>query len=105
MAIQLVDDMLETAEIEQTIHFAGGEPFSGTSTRRLCLHDPNTGQPRGSVPLANASDVDEVVKRAAQAQPAWAQVNPQRRARVLFEYKRLLESRSLMKIDSGRTIA
>ena len=41
--------------------------------------------------LATAAELDLAVQAALRAQPAWAATNPQRRARVLFEFKRLVE--------------
>ena len=43
------------------------------------------------MPLASLEELDRAVANAAVAQKEWAQVNPQRRARVMFEFKRLLE--------------
>lgn len=42
--------------------------------------------------LATAAEVDLAVQAALKAQPAWAATNPQRRARVMFEFKRLVEA-------------
>jgi malonate-semialdehyde dehydrogenase (acetylating)/methylmalonate-semialdehyde dehydrogenase len=94
----------------ETLHYANGKPYAGASGRRLELFDPNSGRSRGSVVLANASDVDHVVRLSAEAQPGWAEQNPQRRARVLFEFKRLLEARSqelaeALSDEHGKTVA
>jgi malonate-semialdehyde dehydrogenase (acetylating)/methylmalonate-semialdehyde dehydrogenase len=42
------------------------------------------------VPLANAAEMDQAVQFAAAAQPKWAAVNPQRRARVMMKFVELL---------------
>lgn len=42
------------------------------------------------VPLANAAEMDKAVQYAAAAQPKWAAVNPQRRARVMMKFVDLL---------------
>ena len=47
--------------------------------------------------------------RGPAAQPAWAAVNPQRRARVMFAFKRLVEARmdelaALLSSEHGKTI-
>lgn len=44
------------------------------------------------VVLGDTRTVDAAVLSAKVAQKAWAAVNPQRRARVMFEFKRLIES-------------
>jgi malonate-semialdehyde dehydrogenase (acetylating)/methylmalonate-semialdehyde dehydrogenase len=43
------------------------------------------------VGLASLDDIEQAVALAQAAQPAWAALNPQRRARVMFEFKRLIE--------------
>jgi malonate-semialdehyde dehydrogenase (acetylating)/methylmalonate-semialdehyde dehydrogenase len=72
-------------------HFIDGKAVAGGSDRFSDVFDPNTGQVQAQVRLALADDVAMAVENAKLAQPAWAQMNPQRRARVMFEFKRLLE--------------
>lgn len=71
-------------------HFIGGEYVEGTSKRTGDVYNPATGSVDAQVAFANASDLDAAVERAAKAQPAWAAVNPQRRARVMMKYVDLL---------------
>src|SRR3546814_3187276 len=56
------------------------------------IFDPNNGGVQAQVALGDAALLDRAVAAAKQAQPAWAAVNPQRRARVMFDYKRLVEA-------------
>ena len=72
-------------------HFIGGRPVAGASGRFSDVFDPNTGQVQARVPLASAAELDAAIGNAAAAQKGWAATNPQRRARVMFEFKRLLE--------------
>ena len=72
-------------------HFIGGQPVAGTSGRFGDVFDPSNGVVQARVPLASTAEVDAVVANAKAAQVEWAAVNPQRRARVMFEFKRLLE--------------
>ncbi|GAA3916602.1 CoA-acylating methylmalonate-semialdehyde dehydrogenase [Luteimonas lutimaris] len=72
-------------------HFIGGRSVAGTSGRHGDVFDPNAGRVQARVALADAAELDRAVASAVDGQRAWAQVNPQRRARVLFEFKRLLE--------------
>src|SRR5690606_23173549 len=72
-------------------HVSGGRSVAGTSARHGEVLDPNAGRVQARVALADASEVDRAVASAVEGQREWAQVNPQRRARVLFEFKRLLE--------------
>ncbi|MFT4257868.1 MAG: CoA-acylating methylmalonate-semialdehyde dehydrogenase [Pseudoxanthomonas sp.] len=73
-------------------HFIDGKSVAGTSGRHSDVFDPNSGQVQAQVPLASAAELDRAVASAAKAQVEWAKVNPQRRARVMFEFKRLLEA-------------
>jgi malonate-semialdehyde dehydrogenase (acetylating)/methylmalonate-semialdehyde dehydrogenase len=80
------------------------------SGRHGDVFNPNTGEVQAQVTLANAADLDAAVKAAAAAQPAWAAINPQRRARVMFEFKRLLEAHidelaELLSSEHGKVIA
>ncbi|GAB3315395.1 CoA-acylating methylmalonate-semialdehyde dehydrogenase [Luteimonas notoginsengisoli] len=72
-------------------HFIGGRSVAGTSGRHGEVFDPNAGRVQARVALADAAELDRAVASAVEGQRTWAQVNPQRRARVLFEFKRLLE--------------
>ena len=56
------------------------------------VFDPNTGQVQASVPLGTQADLDRAVAAAQVAQPGWAATNPQRRARVMFRFKELVEA-------------
>jgi malonate-semialdehyde dehydrogenase (acetylating)/methylmalonate-semialdehyde dehydrogenase len=91
-------------------HFVNGQAQQGRSGRFGDIFDPNTGEVQARVDLASADELDCVVELAAKAQVQWAQVNPQRRARVLFEFKRLVEARmpelaELLSSEHGKVIA
>jgi malonate-semialdehyde dehydrogenase (acetylating)/methylmalonate-semialdehyde dehydrogenase len=73
-------------------HFIGGRGVAGVSGRFGDVFNPSTGAVQAKVALASAQELDRAVENAAQAQRDWARVNPQRRARVMFEFKRLLEA-------------
>ena len=91
-------------------HFIGGQTVVGTSGRHSDVFDPNSGQVQAKVSLANAAELDRAVRNAAEAQPAWAAVNPQRRARVMFEFVRLLnahkqELAELLASEHGKVVS
>ncbi|HCL49212.1 MAG TPA: methylmalonate-semialdehyde dehydrogenase (CoA acylating), partial [Rhodobiaceae bacterium] len=74
------------------------------------IFDPNTGQVQASVCLGGADDIDAAVDAAKKVQPAWAATNPQRRARVMFKFKELLEANmdelaALLSSEHGKVIA
>src|SRR5258708_25878942 len=83
---------------------------AGTSGRFGEVFDPNSGEVQARVALASAAEVDAAVQAATKAQSGWAAVNPQRRARVMFEFKRLVEARmdelaALLSSEHGKVIA
>ncbi len=71
-------------------HWIDGKDVAGGSGRFADVYNPATGEVQARVALASAAELDAAVDRAAAAQPAWAATNPQRRARVLMEFARLL---------------
>src|SRR4051812_19190266 len=91
-------------------HFIDGRPVAGASERTGDIFDPNTGEVQARVSLATVADVDLAVQAAARAQEGWARVNPQRRARVMFEFKRLVEAHmdelaDLLSSEHGKVLA
>ncbi len=91
-------------------HFIGGRSVEGRSGRFGDIFDPNTGEVQGRVALAGADELAGAVAAAEAAFPAWAALNPQRRARVMFEFKRLLEAHMdelarLLSSEHGKVIA
>ncbi|MEM1065686.1 MAG: CoA-acylating methylmalonate-semialdehyde dehydrogenase [Pseudomonadota bacterium] len=76
--------------MEELSHFIDGAQVAGTSGRFADIFNPATGEVQAKVPLASKDELDAAVARAAAAQPAWAATNPQRRARVMMEFVRLL---------------
>jgi len=64
-------------------------PASGD--RAGSVYNPSNGRVIARVPFAGADDVDEAVRAAAAALPAWAETPAVERARLLFRYRELLE--------------
>ena len=76
--------------MQELTHFIGGRHVKGTSGRFADVFNPATGEPEKRAPLASAAEVSAAVDNAAAAQPGWAAQNPQKRARVMMEFVRLL---------------
>ncbi|MEO1538777.1 MAG: CoA-acylating methylmalonate-semialdehyde dehydrogenase [Pseudomonadota bacterium] len=76
--------------MDELTHFIDGARVAGTSGRFADVYNPATGEVQAKVPLASAGELAAAVASAKAAQPAWAATNPQRRARVLMEFVRLL---------------
>ncbi len=95
--------------MRQIDHFiAGGTGVSGT--RFGDVMDPNNGSVQAQVALGDAAVLERAVQAALVAQPAWAMTNPQRRARVMFEFKRLVEANMdalahMLSSEHGKVIA
>ncbi len=91
-------------------HFIDGSARRGSVGRSAEVFDPNTGLVQAEVTLGDASDLDRAVRAARAAQPAWAATNPQRRARVMFRFKELIEAKMdelahLLSSEHGKVIA
>src|SRR6056297_1634212 len=76
--------------MKELTHYIGGEHVKGTSGRFSDVFNPATGEVQSRCPLASSEEMSRAVEIAAAAQPAWAATNPQRRARVMMEFVRLL---------------
>jgi malonate-semialdehyde dehydrogenase (acetylating)/methylmalonate-semialdehyde dehydrogenase len=88
--------------------FASGERPEGQ--RLGDVFDPNNGGVQAQVGLGSAADLARAMDAARAAQPAWAATNPQRRARVMFKFKELVEANMdalahLLSSEHGKVIA
>ena len=91
-------------------HVLASGVSAGPVTRTGEVFDPNQGHVQAEVALGDAALLDRAVAAAQAAQPAWAATNPQRRARVMFEFKRLVEAHmdelaALLSSEHGKVIA
>jgi len=91
-------------------HLIGGASVPGASGRFGDVFDPNTGKVQARVPLATIEELNAAVDNARAAQPAWAATNPQRRGRVMAEFRRLLELHmdelaELLSSEHGKVVA
>ncbi len=90
-------------------HFIAGESHS-SGGRSGDVFDPNRGAVQARVRLGSAADLERAMAAARAAQPAWAATNPQRRARVMFAFKALVEARmdelaELLSSEHGKVVA
>jgi malonate-semialdehyde dehydrogenase (acetylating) / methylmalonate-semialdehyde dehydrogenase len=94
--------------MRQIDHFImGGAP---AASRFADVMDPNNGGVQARVALGDAAVLDAAVAAAQKAQPGWAAMNPQRRSRVMFEYKALIEKHMdelahMLSAEHGKVIA
>lgn len=72
-------------------HYIDGRLVEGTSGRHGDVFNPALGSITGRVPLASTAEVDQAVAAARAAFPAWSETPPLKRARVMFNFKALLD--------------
>src|SRR5687767_8614285 len=75
-------------------HFINGVAVAGESERWGNIFNPSNGSVTGRVALASADETRAAIHAARSALPAWADVTPLQRARVLFRFKALLEKQA-----------
>ncbi|HVP85959.1 MAG TPA: CoA-acylating methylmalonate-semialdehyde dehydrogenase [Rhizomicrobium sp.] len=72
-------------------HFIAGKHVDGKSGRFGDVFNPATGEVQSKVALASRAEMRHAVEHALKVFPEWSSVNPQRRARVMFNFKTLVE--------------
>jgi malonate-semialdehyde dehydrogenase (acetylating)/methylmalonate-semialdehyde dehydrogenase len=95
--------------MRQIDHFIVGGA-AGSSARSHDIFNPNEGTVQAQVALGDAALLDKAVAAALAAQPDWAATNPQRRARVMFKFKELVEANIdelalLLSSEHGKVVA
>ena len=96
--------------MREITHFIGSSASAGTGTRRSDVFDPNSGAVQAQVTLGSPADLETAMQKALAAQVGWAATNPQRRARVMFAFKALVERHMdelahLLSSEHGKVIA
>ncbi|BBF71611.1 MULTISPECIES: CoA-acylating methylmalonate-semialdehyde dehydrogenase [Sphingomonadaceae] len=91
-------------------HFIHGKSVSFPGARLSDVLDPSTGAVQAQVELATPSQLQKAMDSALSAQPDWAATNPQRRARVMFRFKELIEANldemaRMLSSEHGKVIA
>lgn len=102
---------------ELVTHFINGErtnhagaATSGESTSSLPVYQPATGDIARRVLRATVQDVNDAVRAAREAWPAWAELAPIRRARVMQQFLALLHANherlaSIIVAEHGKVFA
>ncbi|MES1202379.1 MAG: aldehyde dehydrogenase family protein, partial [Pseudomonadota bacterium] len=95
----------------RAIHnYINGKASTADAPRTGRVFDPNTGAQQAEVLFSSAKAIDAAVAAASAAFPGWAATNPQRRARVMFAFKGLIEKHMdefahLLSSEHGKVIA
>jgi succinate-semialdehyde dehydrogenase / glutarate-semialdehyde dehydrogenase len=74
--------------------FIAGQWRDGGDRKTLAVHDPASGQPVGTVAVANQADLDAACAAAAQGFEVWRKVPAFERAKTMREAARLLKERA-----------
>ena len=95
--------------VKELTHFIGGKHVKGTSGRFTDGYQPMTGEIISKIPLASTEEMRAAVLNAKAAQPKWAAINPQRRARVMMRFVDLVaqyndELAEILAREHGKTI-
>src|SRR6267142_88338 len=96
--------------MKELSHFIAGAHVKGASGRFGDVFDPATGEVQAKLPFASRQELRQAVEAGLAAFPQWASVNPQRRARVMFNFKALIEKNMdelarLLSSEHGKVIA
>jgi malonate-semialdehyde dehydrogenase (acetylating)/methylmalonate-semialdehyde dehydrogenase len=96
--------------MKEFTHFIDGQHVKGTSGRFGDVFDPATGEVQGKVAFASRAEMRKAVDAALKILPQWSATNPQRRARVLFNFKALVEKNMdelahMLSSEHGKVIA
>jgi malonate-semialdehyde dehydrogenase (acetylating)/methylmalonate-semialdehyde dehydrogenase len=89
-----------STDLPNVPHWIGGAKVAGVSGRFSDVFNPSTGKVQARLPLATDAEVDAAVASAAAAFPEWSNWPPLRRARVMFRFREIFESR----IDEVATV-
>lgn len=100
---------VEDIPLRKITHYIDGAaaPYA---TRLNDVFAPNDGTVQAQVELGDADLLEQAVASARAAQPAWAATNPQRRARVMFRFKELIEANmqelaELLSAEHGKLVS
>ncbi len=94
--------------MRQVDHFIAGGAGAAAS-RKHSIWNPSTGEVQAEVALGDAAVLERAVAAAKKVQPEWAVTNPQKRARVMFRFKELIEDHmqelaELLSAEHGKVI-
>lgn len=101
---------LPSEGISEVMNFVNGKFAKSESSRSLPVMNPSLGRQIAKVPLSTREEVDEAVRAARAAFPAWSATPIKERAQVFYRYKTLMEKyfqelAALIHEENGKTMA
>ena len=90
-------------------HWIGGAEHAVAGTRTIPVEDPSTGETVADLALADAAVVDEAVRVATAAQPAWGRASLAQRTAVMFRMRALVDEHTdelarIISREHGKTV-
>ncbi len=87
-----------------------GNFHDSSSGKSISVISPYYNKEIATIPDSNSDDLDQTVKKAKTAFPAWAATNIRERAQIMFNLKTIMENdieqmTRLIALDNGKTIA
>jgi malonate-semialdehyde dehydrogenase (acetylating)/methylmalonate-semialdehyde dehydrogenase len=89
--VQPLSSAPATQALELIGHLVNGERVVDEGGRNQPVYNPATGQAARQVALASKGTMEEAIAAAAAAFPGWRNMPPQKRARIMYRFKQLLE--------------
>jgi malonate-semialdehyde dehydrogenase (acetylating)/methylmalonate-semialdehyde dehydrogenase len=91
-------------------HFINGHKTPAAGRRTLKVYNPATGRVTNEVKPATEDEIEAAVTAASEAYPAWSGTPALKRARVLFTFKALMETKvdelaTLLTAEHGKVLA
>ncbi|WP_066893413.1 CoA-acylating methylmalonate-semialdehyde dehydrogenase [Clostridium nigeriense] len=76
---------------EKLKYFIHGEYVESKTTKYTELYNPSTGEITGYAPCCTKEEVEEAIKAAKNAYPAWANTPVIKRSQILYKLRQLIE--------------
>ncbi|THF86986.1 CoA-acylating methylmalonate-semialdehyde dehydrogenase [Deinococcus sp. KSM4-11] len=107
MTTTIQKDTTDTATPSPIGHWFSGKVVHSASGRTSPVYDPATGQVTGTLGLADDGEINEAVRIAKAAFPAWRATGLGRRAEILFKFRALIDDNrdhiaSLISAEHGK---
>src|SRR5689334_9067682 len=87
----LTSSLSRTQHITNLTNYVNGKSRAPIARETLPVTNPSIGTEIATVPLSSAQDVDDAVRTARAAFPAWSSMPIKERSQVFFRYKTLME--------------
>ena len=76
-------------------HFIAGRRVTPQGTETTSVYNPATGERTAEVGVADAATVDDAVRSASEAWPAWRDTSLTARTSIMFDFRELLDAHRL----------